>query len=268
MRRRLEASVRPAHHHVAGVHRVRAGNVRHVDPLTGRRAHLQAGNVALREEREEVRVRVWSDAELIGLGGDRRIVRHPERELALRERGVERRRRQIERHRDHAQHARAERVHRVGVGEDGLAESRQALRPQVRADPAPPGAHERIVGRAFTPGKERFVQVRLVIGVDLRCPHHVPAERHVAVVVLVHQQRALRVHRLIVEAPRFGERPIDQRLRDAVVDHDEETDVLERVADLGRRRFDGAGAAGEGRAEVDDRDRRCVRGRDRHDCLL
>ena len=38
-----------------------------------------------------------------------------------------------------------------------------------------------------------------------------------------------------VEAPSLAERVVDQGLRDAVVDDDEEADVLERAPELGRR---------------------------------
>src|SRR5205814_7027029 len=86
-----------------------------------------------------------------------------------------------------------------------------------------------VCGAALALDEERLVQVRLVVGVDVRGPHRVAPQHHVAVVVLVHPQRELGVQGLGVEAPGLAERALDQRLGDAVVHDDEEADVFERA---------------------------------------
>jgi len=72
--------------------------------------------------------------------------------------------------------------------------------------------------------------------------------------VLVHAQGELGVHGLGVEAPGLGERVVDQRLRDPVVHDDDEADVREGAADLGRRAGLRAGPRGEIGAEIEHRD--------------
>ena len=77
------------------------------------------------------------DAELVGLGLHGRIVRETEDELALREGGVEVPGRQVEGDRADGEQAPAERIQRVGVGENGVPEARQGFRPLVGAHEAP-----------------------------------------------------------------------------------------------------------------------------------
>jgi hypothetical protein len=54
-----------------------------------------------------------------------------------------------------------------------------------------------------------------------------------------------------VKAPGFRECPIDQVRRHAVVDHDEESDIFERVPQLRGDGLPSARPAVEGRTEVD-----------------
>jgi hypothetical protein len=202
------------------------------------------------------RVGVRRDPELVRLGAHRRVVRQPEAELALGEGRVERVRRQIECGRAERQELAAERVDGVGIGEHRLAKTGQVRRPPVGPREAAAGAHERIVRPALALDEERLVQVGLVVGVDVGRPHRVPPEHHVAVVVFVHPERQLGLHGLGVEAARLGERVVDQRLRDPVVDDDEEADVLERAAELGRGGRPRTGPSGEIGAQVDHRNHR------------
>ena len=67
--------------------------------------------------------------------------------------------------------------------------------------------------------------------------------------------RELGIHGLGVEAPRFGKRVIDQRLRDAVVHEDEKADVLQGALELGRRGSRSARPCSENRSDVHDRNR-------------
>jgi hypothetical protein len=60
----------------------------------------------------------------------------------------------------------------------------------------------------------------------------------------------LGIGRLRVEAPGLGKGVVDQRLRDTVVHHDEEADILQGPPELGRRGGGGARARGEIRTEI------------------
>src|SRR5262249_42051737 len=115
-------------------------------------------------------------------------------------------------------------------------------------------AHQRIVGPALALDEERLVQVGLVVGVHVRGPHRVAPEHHVAVVVLVHAQGELGVHGLAVKTPGLPERGVDQLLGNSVVHDDEEADVREGPADLGRRGGAGAGPRRQIGAQIDDGD--------------
>ena len=106
----------------------------------------------------------------------------------------------------------------------------QVVRPQVRPHEAPAGAAQRIVGPALALDEERLVEVGLVVGVHVRGPHGVAAHRHVAVVVLVHAERQLGVGIGCAWNRRASANVrVDQRAGHAVVDDDEEADVLQRA---------------------------------------
>ena len=94
---------------------------------------------------------------------------------------------EIEGGRDGAEHAPPEPVHRVRIGEHGLAEAGEAVavRPHVGPDETATAAPQRIVGRPFALDEERFVQIRSRPRVDLGRSYRVAGHRHVAVVVLV-----------------------------------------------------------------------------------
>jgi len=222
----------------------------HVEPVAVRHPHLQPRHLALGEKRHEVGVGVRGDAELVRFRRHGRVVREPEAELALPESMVEGVRGQVEGHRAERQEFLREGVHGAGVGEDPLAKVGQVLWPLIGPSETPAGADERVVGATLALDEERLVQVGLVVGVDVRGPDRVAPQHHVAVVVLVHAQSELGVHGLGVEAPGFGEGGVHERLRNAVIHHDEEADVLERPPKLGGHGGGGAWASGEIRSEI------------------
>src|SRR5262249_5290052 len=111
-----------------------------------------------------------------------------------------------------------------------------------------------IVRASLALDEERLVEVGLVVGVDVGGPHRVAPEHHVAVVMLVHAQRELRVHGLCVKAAGLGERVVGEGLRDAVIHHDEEADLLECPAKLAGRGGERPGPSGQVRTHVDHRD--------------
>ena len=76
-------------------------------------------------------------------------------------------------------------------------------------------------------------------------------DEHVADVLLVERDLALVLDRHRVHAPRRGERPLDQRVVDAVVLDVEEADVLARPAQWACEVVERAGLAAQVRAEVE-----------------
>ena len=183
----------------------------------------------------------------LAFGG--RIVRQPEGELAPRETGREPVLRQAERQRERRQDAHRQPVHRLAIFEQRFAEAGQVLRPAVGACEALPG--ERVVGAALALDEERLVHVGQRVFADPRGAHVVARHRHVAVIVLVHQQGVLGRRRLGVEPFRFREGPPDELPRYAVIHQDEKSDMLQRVRER-------AGHLAPASGEVDQGDYRSV----------
>ena len=101
MRRRPEAVVRVARQHRPGVDDEGAGHRGRAQPLPLGRAHLETRQRRLREERQEIVVRMRREAKLVVLRARmRRVMDQPDRAIRLGEGGGEIVRRQVQRHRD------------------------------------------------------------------------------------------------------------------------------------------------------------------------
>src|SRR5580700_1317579 len=129
------------------------------------------------------------------------------------------------------------------------------LRPQIRADKPPPGQQQRVIRSALAFDEERFVQVTLLVVVDVGRADRVAAHYHVAVDVIVELQRELLVHRQLVKPARLGEGALEQRERHVVPGQHEKADRGQRVMHLPRDGLERTGPTGQVIGNIDDRDR-------------
>src|SRR5262245_51787375 len=102
--------------------------------------------------------------------------------------------------------------------------------------------------------EERFVHIRLDRRIGIGAARH----REIADVVAIAPQLQLAVQGLGVEARRFGERGIAQRLGNAVPLNEIEPDIFQRVAQLYAQSFARARLSGKVRRQVQDRNFRIV----------
>ena len=90
MGRREKTVVGPTAQHVAAIHQEVPFQCRGVDPASVAGAERETRHLVLRQQRQEARIAVRRDAELIlGEHPDKRIMRHPERVLRLGKRPAE-----------------------------------------------------------------------------------------------------------------------------------------------------------------------------------
>ena len=166
------------------------------------------------------------DAELVVLGGDRRIVLVACRPDRIVEQPVEIVGRQVERARIDRQHPVTERFHRLVIFEHlGFPAGQQRfVGPLVGTVRGQAGQHRRMVGRALAYHAQHLVEIGLGIRVDRRGDVDRRFRRHVIFV------SALFLVRQGEEAHQIGVRAGDQAARDAVIDGEVEADILLCVA--------------------------------------
>ena len=166
-----------------------------------RAADRQARHLVRRQQRHEARVGMRRNAELIVCDDIlRRIVRHAQLVHRVRERLVEIVRRQFEREGVERHQFQRQGFQGIGIGRARFAKAGQIRRPLVGTNERLSGQHIRMVCRQIAGHEERFVDVRLVVLIELRMPCCAATHRQIADVELIELDRELRLERKLMES--------------------------------------------------------------------